>query len=151
MFFYLVRLPVLFGGGGRLDEHWVSGGCPWGSRPCPWLHARPPRVRTRASGHRSHGHSTSWLPHFCALLWEDGGGSQAVLSELNPVWCLALGSGGKRSSELNRALLWKEIWSQVTVATQGPGGLRVQGPLQEEPGVRPVSVWPMKNQPASLS
>ena len=79
-------------------------GCPL-SGPCPWLHARPPCVRTRASGHRSHGHSTSWLPHFCVLLWEDGGGSHTVLSELNPVWCLALGSGGKRSSELNRALL----------------------------------------------
>lgn len=25
--------------------------------------------------------------------------------KLNPVWCLALGSGGKRSSELNHALL----------------------------------------------
>ena len=46
MFFYLVRLPVLFGGGGRLDEPWVWGGCPWASRPCSWPHAWLPSVRT---------------------------------------------------------------------------------------------------------
>ena len=75
------------------------------SGPCPWPHSPPPRVWTLASGHCSHGHSASWLPHFYALLWEDGGGHHVVLSELNPVRCLTLGSGGKRSSELNRALL----------------------------------------------
>lgn len=75
------------------------------SGPCPWPYSWPPRVWTRASEHRSHGHSASWLLHFYALLCEDGGGRHVVLSELNPVWCLTLGSGGKRSSELNRALL----------------------------------------------
>ena len=46
MFLYLARLPVLFSGGGRLDEPWVWGGCPWGSRPCSGPHARPPHIRT---------------------------------------------------------------------------------------------------------
>lgn len=75
------------------------------SGPCPWPHSPPPHVWTLASGHCSHGHSASWLPHFYVLLWEDGGGRHVVLPELNPVWCLTLGSGGKMSSELNCVLL----------------------------------------------